>query len=113
VTGSTIPMGKNANNIFWGGVIAVAAFAALASFRYGYSDGKFLPKHRREFAGAVAAALNPLVWLGVWAFNTRYGHFACPHCGRFFSRREVFTKVPAQGACKCYCDNTFLKPPLG
>jgi hypothetical protein len=64
--------------------------------------------------GAVAVALNPFVWLWLFAFLTgRTNGFFCPHCGAVWDRTTAFTKSPAGAECQCRCGHAFLKPAIG
>lgn len=104
------PQATRANPMWWLAVILGAA-AAVASFVIG-CKGNF-DDFNLLIAGALCVALNPLCWLGLWAFDRvdpNLDRAKCPHCAAWVSLK-TWSKVPALGLCKCHCGHTFIKPP--
>lgn len=97
------PQARRASQAWWLAVILGAA-AAVASFFVG--GGGTIQ------GGLLAAVLNPLGWLGLWAYAYRVGdpYAKCPHCGKWIDL-DRWSHIPALGLCKCDCGHTFVKPP--
>lgn len=105
------PQATRANPMWWLAIILGGAAAVASFFVGGQNPGGKLSVE----GGLIAAALNPLVWLGVWAFCCRVNFeqqlAKCPHCG-MWKDMNYHRTTPALGQVKCVaCNNIFLKPP--
>ena len=104
------PQAKRASQAWWIAVILGAAAAVASFFVGGNRDGQLSVP-----AGLIAAALNPLVWLCLWAWIFRVNFeqqlAKCPHCGTWKNMNDHRT-TPALGQIRCdTCGNIYLKPP--
>ena len=115
---STDPEAKNFSTA-WRLAIPLAVLSGLATFWLnGGRDAivlmeklTFFQGYGKLLGGMFAAALNPLVWLGLFAIEFRCNHFACPHCGESFNRSVMFSDTAVGGRCKCgKCGHVFIKP---
>jgi hypothetical protein len=106
------PQAKRASQAWWIAVILGAAAAVASFFVGGSRDGGKLSVE----AGLIAAALNPLLWLGAWAFFFRVNFenqlAKCPHCGKWIDLSIYGSTSPALSEMKCpECPHIFIKPP--
>ena len=107
------PQAKRANPMWWLAVILGVAACWAEIFRGAYG---FLGVSEASIAGGLMmAALNPLVWLGVWAFFFRVRPLSqlakCPYCGKWINL-NIYSRIPALGKINCReCGKDFLKPP--
>lgn len=86
----------------WWFIVGLGVLAALASAAVGGGGGP---------EGAfLAIALNPLVWLGAYAFFRTNAELICPHCQRGGRITEEFRNAPigSVGSCR-FCNNAVRK----
>ena len=113
--GKKLLQATNANPMWWLAVILGAAAAVASFFVGGNNPGGKLNREDALIFALIAVALNPLVWLGAWAFFCRANFWSrlakCPHCGSW-EDMNIWNNKAALEECPCLsCDNTFLKPP--